>query len=130
MDGLKKNKNDDPSNDKPTNNPSKNPLAYQLEEVDNDKMILCPTPKKASRNDSSADVQHMAANFAYLSQQMVNKKKSSGSKHLELQRALKAQADKKAQEKRKSLMASAKDFSERQEVSIKIKKDNLDRAKN
>ena len=74
----------------------------------------------------------MAANFAYLSQQVTNKtkaKKSSGSKHLELQKALKAQADKRAAEKRKSsITASAiKNFGERQDASIKNKKDKLDK---
>lgn len=47
----------------------------------------------------------MTANFGALARQMMSKggkQKSSGSKHLELQKALKAQADKRAAEKRKT----------------------------
>lgn len=109
------------------------PLNYQLEEKDSETMILQPTP--GSRNTT---VTKMASNFAYLSQQVTktSKKgaghnKSSGSKHLELQKALKAQADKRAAEKRKSTVSSSavKDFQERQEAQIQQKRDKLQKMK-
>lgn len=106
------------------NSSRRTPLAYQLEEKDSETMILQPTPW--SRNTNSAN--KMASNFAYLSQQVtksskkggMSSTKSSGSKHLELQKALKAQADRKAAEKRKSTVSSSnvKDFQERQEAQI------------
>lgn len=75
----------------------------------------------------------MTADFARLSEQIISKgakHKSSGSKHLELQKALKAQADRKAAEKRKSALAVAnfKEFNERQEAQIKLKQDNMAKA--
>ena len=47
-------------------------------------------------------------------------KKTSGSKHLELQKALKAQADKRAAEKKKNSITPSKirDFGDRQEAII------------
>ena len=57
--------------------------------------------------------------------------KSSGSKHLELQKALKAQADKRAAEKRKSTtqVSQFQDFTTRQEAQIKQKREKLQKMR-
>ena len=98
--------------------------------------MLQPVMSQDSRNANPSSAAAIAANFAYLSQQVTKQsaksKKTSGNKHLELQKALKAQADKQAAEKRKSSCGgavSSQDFSQRQEAQLKQKKDNIQKIK-
>ena len=92
---------------------------YQLQEVSADKMLLSatPTPKTNSKPRNSVSVNGTDTPFGYSSS------KTQGQKHLELQKALKAQADSRAAKKRKNSVGL--DFSERQEAQKKHKNDKL-----
>ena len=99
------------------------PLNYQLEEVDSEKMILQPI-QTVSDLRTTQPMPKMSTNFAYLSQQISTKttgtgirvaaapgpKKTSGNKHLELQKALKAQYSSRVAEKRQSQKSPIKEY--------------------
>ena len=67
MDGLRKSKDEIKEEASGSRQSTHNiPLHYQLEEKDSETMILNPTP--STKRNTNSD---MAANFAYLSQQMI-----------------------------------------------------------